>query len=183
MDDFGVKCVGIEHFNLLLELLKKIHGVQCNMAGDKLAGIAIQWDYPGKRCRFSMPGYIDNLLLKFKHPRPCKARLSPYTCLPISYGTQTQFSPDDDVSALFDDAHKHRIQEIIGSFLYYARAVDNKLLMALSAIAARQFKATVATEQAVHLLLNYFATYLNNVIVYCASDMILYAHANAGFLN
>ena len=50
MDGFGVKYVGIEHFDYLLDLLKKFHGVQFNMADDKLAGISIQWDYPGKRC-------------------------------------------------------------------------------------------------------------------------------------
>ena len=55
--------------------------------------------------------------------------------------------------------------------------------MALSAIAARQAEATVATEQAVGLLLDYVATYPNDGIVYRASDMILCAHANAGFLN
>jgi hypothetical protein len=153
------------------------------MAGDKLASIAIQWDYPGKRCHLSMPGYIDNLLLKFKHPHPLKPRLSPYACLLISYGTKTQFSPDEDISALLDDTRKHRIQEIIGSLLCYARAVDNNLLVALSAIAAKQSKATVATKHAVHLLIDYIATYPNDSIVYCASDMILCAHADAGFLN
>jgi hypothetical protein len=61
--------------------------------------------------------------------------------------------------------------------------VDNKLLLALSAIAARQAKATVATRQAVNLLLDYVATYPNNGIVYRASNMILCAHADAGFLN
>jgi hypothetical protein len=39
--------------------------------------------------------------------------------------------------------------------------VDNKLLAALGAIAARQAQATVATKQAVHLLLDYVATYPN----------------------
>jgi hypothetical protein len=183
VDDFGVKYVGIEHFNFLLELLKKIHGVQCNMARDKLAGIAIQWDYPGKCCCLSMPRYIDNLLLKFKHPCPLKPQLSPYTCLPISYGTRTQFSLDEDISELLDNAHNHRIQEIIGSLLYYARAVDNKLLVVLSAFADKQSKATLATEQAVHLQLNYVAAYPNDSIIYHASEMILCAHADAGFLN
>ncbi len=75
------------------------------------------------------------------------------------------------------------IHEIVGSLLYYAQAVDNKLLVALSAIAARQAKATVATEQAVHLLLDYVATYPNDGIVYHASNMILCAHSDAGFLN
>jgi len=56
-------------------------------------------------------------------------------------------------------------------------------LVALSAIAARQSCATVPTEQAVHLLLDYVATYPADGIVYRSSDMILCTHADAGFLN
>jgi hypothetical protein len=153
------------------------------MAGDKLAGIAIRWDYPRKHCRLSMPGYINNLLIKFKHPCPPKSQFSPYKCLPISYGAKTQLTPESDTSELLDDSRKHRILKIVGSLLYYAHAVDNKLLVAFSAITARQAKANVATEQAVHLLLDYVATYPNDGIVYHASNMILCAHSDAGFPN
>ena len=140
VDDFGVEYVGIELFNFLLDILKRYHGVQFNIAGDKLAGISIKWDYAGKRCCLSMPGYVDNLLIKFKHPHPLKRRLLPYTCLPIFYGAKTQLTPEVDTSALLDDDRKHQIQEIAGSLLYYACAVDNKLLVALSAIAASSQK-------------------------------------------
>jgi hypothetical protein len=153
------------------------------MARDKLGGIAIRSDYPRKRCQLSMPGYINNLLIKFKHPCPRKPQFSPYKCLPISYGAKTQLTPESDTSELLDDSRKHRIQEIVGSLLYYTHAVDNKLLVALSAIVSRQAKATIATEQAVHLLLDYVATYPNDGIIYCASNMILCAHSDAGFLN
>jgi hypothetical protein len=61
--------------------------------------------------------------------------------------------------------------------------LNNKLLVALSAIAACQAKASVATEQAVNLLLDYVATYPNDSKVYHASNMILCAHTDAGFLN
>jgi hypothetical protein len=61
--------------------------------------------------------------------------------------------------------------------------VNNKLLVVLSAIAARQANATVTTEQAVNLLLDYVATYPNDGIVYHASNMILCAHVDAGFLS
>jgi hypothetical protein len=71
----------------------------------------------------------------------------------------------------------------VGLLLYYARAVDNKLLVALSAIAAQQAKATITREQAVDLLLDYVATYPNDGIVYQASNMILCAHADVGLLN
>jgi hypothetical protein len=68
--------------------------------------------------------------------------------------------------ALLDASRKCRIQEIAGSLLYYARAVDNKLLVAFSAISARKAKATFTTEQAADLLLDYIATSPSDGIVY-----------------
>ncbi len=118
--------MGIEHFNFLLDLLKKLHGVQFNMAGDKFAGISIKWDYAHIRCQISMPRYIYNLLIKFKHPHLRKPQLFPYKCLPISYGTKKQLTPKSDTSAILDD-NASQLQEIVGSLLYYARAVDNKI--------------------------------------------------------
>jgi hypothetical protein len=56
-------------------------------------------------------------------------------------------------------------------------------LVALSAIAAQQPFATVATKQAVHLLLDYVTTYPSDGIIYQSSDMILCAHSDAGFPN
>jgi hypothetical protein len=129
-----------------------------------------------------MPGYISLLLLKYKHPQPAKPQLSPYKCLPITYGAKLHITPDPDALELFDANRKCCVQEFVGSLLYYAQVVDNKLLMALSAIVAHQANATVATEQAVNLLLDYVATYPNDGIVYRASDMIVCAHADAGFL-
>ncbi len=61
--------------------------------------------------------------------------------------------------------------------------MENKLLVALNTIAARQSKATIRTEQLVHTLLDYVATYSNDGIVYRASDMVLCAHADASYLN
>ena len=53
--------------------------------------------------------------------------------LPISYGAKAQLTPEADASELLNEHRKRRNQEIVGSLLYYARAVDNKLLVALSA--------------------------------------------------
>jgi hypothetical protein len=49
---------------------------------------------------------------------------------------KTQLTSESDTSATLDDKCKQSIQEIVGSLLYYAQAVDNKLLVALSTIAA-----------------------------------------------
>jgi hypothetical protein len=157
--------------------------VQFNMAGDKFAGIDIKWDYASRRCRISMPGYINNILIKFKHPMPSKPCRLPYKCLPIAYGAKAQMTLEADTTELLDNHRKRCVQEIFGSLLYYTRAMNNKLLVALSAIAAHQSCATVATEQAVNFLLDYVATYPSDGIVYRSSDMILCAHRDAGFLN
>jgi hypothetical protein len=106
-----------------------------------------------------------------------------HKCLLITYGAKTQLSPTADTSEQLDLHLKRLIQEIVGSLLYYAQVVDNKLLVALSTIAARQSCAAIATKQAVYLLLDYVATYPSDNIIYQASIMILCAHSNAGFLN
>jgi hypothetical protein len=54
-------------------------------------------------------------------------------------------TPDLGALELLDANRKRCVQEIVGSLLYYAQVVDNKLLMALSAIAACQANATVTT--------------------------------------
>ncbi len=103
--------------------------------------------------------------------------------MPIAYGQKTQLTPDEDTSASLSPERLLHVQRIIGLLLYYARAVDNKLLVTLNAIAARQSKATIHMEQLVHTLLDYVATYLNDGIVYRASAMVLCAHTDASYIN
>ena len=63
------------------------------------------------------------------------------------------------------------------------RAVNNKLLAALSAIGAQQASATEDTAAAIEKLIDYVATYPNDGILFRKSDTILVAHADARFLN
>jgi hypothetical protein len=67
-----------------------------------------------------MQGYIENLLIKFKHPRPTKPRLLPHKCLPIAYGAMAQLTPDADTSEQLDLHQKRSIQDIVRLLLYYA---------------------------------------------------------------
>ena len=113
-----------------------------------------------------MPGYIENLVIKFKHPRSTKPCLLPHKCLLITYGAKAKLTPTANTSERNNVHRKRCIQEIVGSLLYYARAVNNELLVALSAMATRQSCATIATKQAGHLLLDYVATYPSDGIIY-----------------
>ena len=82
-----------------------------------------------------------------------------------------------------NDKDIKRVQCIVGDLLYVGRAVNNKILLSLSAIGAQQAEATEETSYAIEQLLNYVATYPDDGILYRKSDMILAAHADAGFLN
>ena len=83
-----------------------------------------------------MEGYIERFLLKYDHPFPKKPQLSPYKHRKISYGTKEQLFPEEDTSPSLDSQGKKSVQGIVDALLYYARAVDNKLLFGLSAIGA-----------------------------------------------
>jgi hypothetical protein len=76
-----------------------------------------------------------------------------------------------------------RVQDIVGTLLYHAQAVDLALLAALSAIAARQVNSTQAVVDACHQLLDYVATHPNAIIYYKACNMILSVHTNAFYLS
>jgi hypothetical protein len=149
----------------------------------KFAGIDITWNYQTRTCRLTMHNYIADVLCKFNHPRPKKPQHAPHAHRPITYGATEQFLPDDDTSPLLDADGIKRIQAIVGSLLYYAHAVDNKLLATLSSISSQQAVATENTAKAVHQLLDYVATYPNDGITYRASNMILVAHSDASYLT
>ena len=90
--------------------------------------------------------------------------------------------PTDTIPPLNDKGIK-RVQDIVGALLYLGISVNNKLLVALSAIGAREEEATEETAAAIEQLLDYVATYPDYGILFRKSDMILAAHADAGFLN
>eukprot|EP00804_Cyclotella_cryptica_P004183 CCRYP_014549-RF/>CCRYP_014549-RF protein AED:0.42 eAED:0.42 QI:0/-1/0/1/-1/1/1/0/277 len=130
-----------------------------------------------------MDTYISALLLKYDHPRPHQPQHAPHKHRKIIYGAKEQLLPDNDTSPALDAAGIKCIQGIVGSLLYYARAVDNKLLVALSTISSQQTAATQDTAAAVHQLLDYVATYPNDGITYRASSMVLAAHSDASYLT
>jgi hypothetical protein len=67
--------------------------------------------------------------------------------------------------------------------LYYARAVDQTVLMPLNDIATEQTKATGKTQASTNQLLDYLATHPDATIRYHASDMILHIHSDASYLS
>ena len=155
--------------------------------GTKFSNIDLAWNYHARHanrtCRISMKGYIAKFLLKYGHPFSKKPQLSLHRHQEILYGAKDQLSPEDDTSPPLDSQGTKRVQGIVGALLYYERAVDNKLLVRLSAIGSRQASATQHTSESIDQILDYCATYPADGIIYRSSDMVLCAHSDAGFHN
>jgi hypothetical protein len=118
--------------------------------------------------------------------RPCcPSETSTLSLLPnlINYGKDNQAPNPTDDSPLLYDANKKQIQQVVGSFLYYAWAVHPTILMAISDIATQQEAPTENTKKLVNLFLNYMWTHLDTIICYRASDMILNVHSDAFYLS
>ena len=120
---------------------------------------------------------------KIQHPPPNKPEHNPHNWTPPKYGQTIQLAPLSDNLPILPVARIKRVQQIIGSLLYYAWAVDNTLLLTLNNIAAEQSQATTDTEKQIHKLLNYVATHHNASITYNASNMILKIHSDASYLS
>ena len=74
---------------------------------------------------------------------------------------------------------KH-IQKVIGTLIYYARAIDSTILMEINAISAAQF-GTTTTAATVAWLLDYAATYPDATVRYNASQMIFRIYSNESY--
>ena len=114
---------------------------------------------------------------------PAKPVHSPYKAPRRVYGKAAKDTIKEDGSPKLDEKKVNLIQQVVGVCLYYGRAVDNTILVALSAIARKQAQATEKTMQAVMHLLDYLATHPDAKVRYHASDMVLNIHSDASYLS
>jgi hypothetical protein len=130
-----------------------------------------------------MPKYIMKQLTHYAHPVPLKPQHCPFAPNPITYGKDNQAPNPTDKSPLLDNAGKKQIQQVVGSFLYYAQAVDPTILMVLSDIATQQLAPTKNTKKRVEQFLDYMWTHPNAIIRYHGWDTILNIRSDASYLS
>ena len=121
--------------------------------------------------------------LKYGHTKPIHPQLNPYKHREIKYAATQKVIPVEDTSPALYAAGVKIIQTIVGSLLYYARAFNNKLLVALCDTGSQQASAIEDTATDIKQLLDYVAIYQNDDIIYCASNMVLSYHADDSFHN
>jgi hypothetical protein len=73
-------------------------------------------------------------------------------------------------SPALSDNDVNKLQQLTGTLLYYATAVDPTLIMPINVLASEQSKATDITADKVIKLLNYCNTHPDTKIRYHASE-------------
>jgi hypothetical protein len=180
VDDFGVKYVGEEHGMHLISILKQHYEISEDWTGRKYIGINFDWDYANRRVHLSMSGYIGKALQQFGHERLRRLQKLPHSHVEPTYGAKAQYVEQEAPSIPLNKEGQKYIQAVTGTLLYYSRAVDPTMLVALNAIAMQQASPMRRTMEKV---LDYCASQAEVVLTYHASNMVLAVHSDAGYLN
>ena len=82
-----------------------------------------------------------------------------------------------------DAAGIRAVQKLIDVLLYYTRAIESNILVALNTIGSQQNNTTEKISDAVKQLLHYVNVHPDATVRYNASEMMLHVHSNASYLS
>ena len=182
VDDFAVKYQNNDNAQHFIETLNKLYVIKVDMEASKYLGFHIKFDDDNSSVTFSMPNYIPKVLARFFPNQIVKGAKSPALYVPPTYGKGDQIS-DQDNSPTLNKAGVKRLQEIVGSMLFYARAIDCTMLTAVNHLASLQSNPTQKVMEAAHRLLMYAAAYPRNEIKFMACGMVLHVQSDASYLS
>ena len=105
-----------------------------------LCGLALDWKYHDGYVDLSIRDYVPKVLQNFQHQPPKSPQFSPFSAaLYVKYiKVKRQYAQKINSSSFLPPEKITRVQQIIGSLIYYTRAIDNTLLPALNKISTKQ---------------------------------------------
>jgi hypothetical protein len=130
-----------------------------------------------------MSGLRSSGTMTFCSPKSPSAQHSPHEWnAPIVYGARQQFATCNNTPTL-DIYDVKRVQEVLGTLLCYAHAVDCTMLAAIGSITTQQVTATKMTLRAITQLLDYATLHPDAIVQFKASAMVLYVGSDASYLS
>ena len=179
VDDFCVQYFSTEDADHSLNDLRAKYLITVNMEATAYIGIKVTWNYVHRNVTLYMPGHVHKALHRFHYILRGVKEYSPHTCAPIQYGQKIQYEDPLDTAEYLSDNETNLVQQVCGTFLYYAIAIDNTILPALRYISSEKSKATTITAKQVAKLLTYLASNPQAGIQYRASGVQLAIHSDA----
>ena len=185
VDDFGIKFTNQQDLDYLLHHLKQRYVITQD-EGQRFNGIHLKWDYIKRECELSIPEYCYKAIIRFKYTLPPKPQHSPYPYQPPKYGQPIQYAsslPPPSACKLSPQQQK-QIQEIVGTFRFYADAVDSTMAMPVSSLSTDTNNLEKSElNRRKKQFLDYAATHPDAKLKYTASGMHLWAHTDASYLS
>ena len=80
--------------------------MEVDWSGTRYCGITLDWDYDERTLVISMPGYVQKMLVRFKHEVPKTNQNSPYQPEPRKFGKKSDDTIPADMSKKLDDKRK-----------------------------------------------------------------------------
>ena len=183
VDDFLIKYNDKEAADHLMTTLRELYEITTDFSSvQKYVGITLKHNKLNRTIDMSMPGYVQKALLRFKRTT-LRGADSPIIYVPPRYGKFQQEVHPDEPSTPLTAAEKLELQEIVGVFLFYARAVDPTMYTAINKIASKQAKPTSLIKGEIERFLQYASKWPDATMRIRASDMKLVCHSDASYLS
>ena len=99
-------------------------------------GITLKYNYEQGYVEISIPSSRDKKCIEHEHIAPKWPHYCLYQPDPIKYGKNFDKITPGAASLLLNKSDKKFVQQILGSFLYYARAIDLTILHLLLVMAS-----------------------------------------------
>jgi hypothetical protein len=183
VNDFGVKYVNKEDIDHLIASIKTTYTLTKDWTGNLYCGFHLDWYYENQTVNISMPGYVKKKLQEYHHIVSKCIQFCPYMPAPKQFRSEAQSPLPPDLLPKLDKAGIKNIQKVVGSILYYARAINMTVLMALSTIAAEQMIAMERTLAKCTQMLDYLAHNATAKVRFHASYMIMNINSDASYLS
>jgi hypothetical protein len=183
VDDFGIRYTNVQDAQHLIDHLSKQYTCTVDWEGKIFLGMHLQWDYINRTVTITMPGYVKKALVRFEHVASILHQSSPHPYTTPTYGAKVQYA-DTIIDPNLTPEQKQFVQQVIGVFLFYGRAIDSTMLASIGSIACALSTSTWADlKQRVQHFLDYAASNPNAALVFKASDMHLWIHTDASYLT
>jgi hypothetical protein len=109
-----------------MKTLNELYTVSEDWTGSKYCGLTLEWDYTNCTIDISILVYIKRALQCFNHPAPTHQQHAPHAWQKPTYCTMTQYAPAPNTSLALNAKDTKHVQEVLGTLLYYAHAVDSR---------------------------------------------------------
>lgn len=151
-------------------------------SGQNYCGLSLKWNYAAGYVDMAMPKFVEKALRKLQHIQLNKPQHQPHKHISPIFGHQEQFTTPPDESPYLTPTETRYIQSIVGSLLYYARAVDPTILHTINELELSQAQPRENTRVKTKQLLDYLYTHKFATLKYKSSDMCIHVDSNTAYL-